>query len=61
MDTIIDHAKVAALEAMYHSVERMNQDVARGRRDAFKVERGLQEDLWHNFEELQDKETPVSD
>ena len=58
MDTMTDHAKAAALEAMYRSVERMNQDVASGRKDACKVERQLQEGLWHNFEDLLEEKTP---
>ncbi len=55
---MIDHAKAAALEAMYRSVERMNQYVAEGLQDGYQAERGLQENLRHNFEDLLDKKTP---
>lgn len=52
MDSIIDYAKQETLLAMYRSVERMNDHIAKGNAGGVISERHLQMNLRSNFEEL---------
>lgn len=52
MDTVIQHAKVETLLAMYQSVGRMNQAILEGNQEVYQSEVGLQQNLRGNFREL---------
>jgi len=56
MDTMIGIAKAETLEAMYASLDRMNQAVVSGNQDVYQSEVGLQQNLRSNFEELLEKD-----
>jgi len=51
--SIIDFAKAETLEAMYRSVDRMNQAIVEGNQEVYQSEVGLQKNLRRNFEDLQ--------
>lgn len=52
MDSIVDHAKAETLQAMYRSLDRMNNHIVRGNLGAATSEKHLQMNLRSNFEEL---------
>jgi len=52
----VDYAKKEFLEAMYRSVERMNEHTFRGNEAGVLSEQALQISLRRDFEELQSKE-----
>jgi len=51
-DTVVGHAKEELLQAMYRSVERMNQSIVDGDQNQALVEQLLQVDLRAEFEKL---------
>ncbi len=51
--SMIDFAKAETLEAMYRSVDRMNQAIVEGNQEVYQSEVGLQINLRRNFEDLQ--------
>ncbi len=51
--SMIDFAKAETLEAMYRSVDRMNQSIVEGNQEVYQSEVGLQINLRRNFEDLQ--------
>lgn len=52
MNSMIDLAKAEMLQAMYHSVGRMNAAIVDGNQEIYQSEIGLQRNLRSNFEEL---------
>jgi hypothetical protein len=54
MDDMKAYAKAEFLEAMYASVDRMNQHLVEGNTQSAEAERHLQMDLRKNFESLSD-------
>ena len=50
---MIDFAKAETLEAMYRSVERMNQAIVDNNQDVYQSEVALQINLRGNFKNLQ--------
>jgi hypothetical protein len=53
---MIGLAKEETLQAMYESVDRMNNAIVNGNQDVYQSEVGLQKNLRSNFEELLTKD-----
>lgn len=52
-ETVIDHVKEELLQAMYRSVERMNEGIMKGNEQVVLAEQVLQEHLRRQFEDFE--------